>query len=286
MAPRSKTFNRITHTCHFTPHQLQPSEILRWAMDAMVVGFSNQLMPFRLSVKDRHFSVVIVGFDIDWVRPFTFFDASTIDIETSMVLHDGARRQVFGYTITLRANDEEIVRVRSQTHPVKLTGSEALDALPCGVSDEFRAMLQADEIVSEPALRFVGSEQRKKAEVGEPIGERKTPFTLRRHESEIADMWQNMALGSLAGRAREAMAFDGGDPRLRDGLSRPLATMAGELRRPVYCQDKGVIVTRAYWADDHVAYVHEILGARRGPSEDSRNLCATVIEHMAGTAGA
>ena len=147
-------------------------------------------------------------------------------------------------------------------------------------------LIKADEIVSEPAPRFVGPEQRKKADIGEPISERKTPFTLRRHESEIADMWQNMALGSLAGRAREAMAFDGGDPRLRDGLSRPIATMAGELRRPVYCQDEGVIVTRAYWADDHIAYVHEIMGAKRGPSEDSRNLCATVIEHMTGTANA
>ena len=108
----------------------------------------------------------------------------------------------------------------------------------------------------------------------------RTPFTLRRHEAEIADMWQNMALGSLAGRARESMAFSGGDARLRDGLARPIASMSGELRRPVYCQEEGIIETSAYWADDHVAYVHKVFGAKHGPAEDSRNLCATVIEHM------
>lgn len=282
MSPRRQRFERITHTCHFTPHQLQASEILRWAMDAMCEGVKDQIYPLRILVQEHQWSVVIVGFEVTWLRPFTFFDATTITVDTGMVMHDG-KRQVFGYTMQISANGEDVVRMVTQTHPVGLTGGDAMDALPCGVPDHLRALLEEDEVTAEPAPRFTGQEQRARAEFGDPIGERRTPFTLRRHEAEIADMWQNMALASLSGRAREAMAFDGGDPRLRDGLARPLASMSAELRRPVYAQDEGVIETRAYFAADHVAYVHKVLGAKRGPSEDSRNLCATIIEHMDGT---
>ena len=128
MAPRRQHFNRIVHTCHFTPHQLQSSEILRWAMDSMVVGFNDQLGSFRLAIKEHRWSVVIVGFEIVWVRPFLFFDASSIDIDTGMLLHDG-KRQVFGYTMRLSANGEDVVRIASQTHPVQLSGGDAMDAL-------------------------------------------------------------------------------------------------------------------------------------------------------------
>ena len=282
MAPRRLQFSRVLHTCHFTPHQLQASEILRWVMDAMTSAVNNQLRPLRLLVKEHHWGLVVVGFEIQWVGPLHFFDANTLEIDTGMVLHDGTRRQVLGYNSSISANGKEAVRMVSQTHPVELSGGEALDGLPCGVPDDIKAMLQPDEIVTDPAPRFAGSEQLGKAEIGEPIGEARTPFTMRRHETEIADMWQNMALASLSGRAREAMAFAGGDPRLRDGLARPLASMAGELRRPIYCQDEGVIDSRAFWAEDHMAYVHKVFGARRGPSEDSRALCATIIEHMDG----
>lgn len=283
MAPRRQQFERITHTCHFTPHQLQSSEILRWAMDAMCEGFRSQMRPLHELVMEHKWSVVIVGWEIVWVRPFTFFDGCSLIIDTGKILHDGSSRKVFGYQINISANGEDVVRVVSQTHPVGLTGGAAMDALPCGVPDNLRAMLQEDEIVTEPAPRFTGDEHKARAEIGEPIGERRTPFTLRRHESEVADMWQNMSLASLSGRAREAMAFDGGDARLRDGLARPLATMSAELRRPVYCQDEAIVETRAYWTGDHVAYVHKVRGAKRGPSEDSRNLCATIIEHMDGS---
>lgn len=280
MAPRTVQFNRIVHTCHFTPHQLQPSEVLRWAMDAMVAGLNNQARDFRIMVRDYQWSLVVIGFEARWLRPFGFFDASGIEIESGMILHDNRRRQVFGYDIAIRANGEDIIHIVSQAHPVELTGGDALDAVPCGVPDHIRAMFQDDEITRDRAPRFTGPKQRAKATIGEPIGTRQTPFTLHRHETEVADMWQNMALASLSGRARESMAFDGGDARLRDGMAQPVTSMAGELRRPVYCQDRGVIDTQAYWTGDHVAYVHQVRGARRGPSEDSRPVCATIIEHM------
>ena len=265
---RRARFPRILTTCHFSPHQLQPHTVLGWAMDAMHVAVAHQLRPLRTLVRDHRWSLVIVGFEATWRRPLGFLDADAVEIETGLRLHDG-RRELIGFETRIMADRDLVVEIRSTGHPVRVSGSAAMDAEPCGVPEDLRALLPPDEITTAPLPRLA-------LPAGAPIRSGSLPFQLRRDECETADQWANATLATLAGRAREQLAFAG----LPEGLSLPVRDLRAALRRPIFFGEEGVIDTDVFRLPEGLVFAHRIRSRSRGGDED-RARCATVVETLA-----
>lgn len=280
--PRISKFTQVVHSLSFTPHQLQPADILRWSADAFCHTALTQLKSQPELIEDHRFGFVYVGWQVKFLRPFTLHqargEAARLNVESGLTAHTG-KRDLMRVRTRFFGGGQEIVLSETLLNPLKMSGGAALDGVPSGLPDDIRAMLQPDELDASPPPNLFDANA--VTESGELLRDRKTPFVLYRHEGELADMWQNPCLASLDGRAREAMVFDGGDDRLKHGLSKPIATMSAQLRRPVYVHEEGVILTRAYWLADHVAYVHEVKGSARGGSDSDRPTCATIVVHMA-----
>lgn len=277
--PRIAARQQVLTTCDFNVHQLHPSTLLRWMMSQMYHAMENQVTAFQNLVKEEHWSMVVIGFEVTWSRPLSFFDANHLDTGSTFFVHDG-KRQILQAQVTFASDGNEVARVHTVLHPVALAEGKAFTATPCGVPDRIKNEFHDDEILTAPPPRFCAS-QLPRLTALDALGTHRTPFQVTRDDCEFADQWRNSALAGLVGRAREATARSGEDERVRYGLSRALTSMSAELKKPIFFQERGAIDTSAYWDGDHTVFVHRVLGAKRGPSEDSRQTCAVVVEHMA-----
>ncbi|MCX4239981.1 hypothetical protein [Paraliomyxa miuraensis] len=278
--PRRFHWVRPLHTLDFSPLQLHPTMVLSLTIEALATCIRGQLCDWRVLVEQHRWSTVIVGFDVRWLRPFTFFDASRLELDCGMRTRKDDQLLEVQLELRPESEDERVVSASLLCRPVEVTGGAALDARPAPMRGAPLAMLRDDEREPSAPGRVV-PQREALVSSGSLVAERITDFEISRDECEVADQWRFSVLPALAGRAREALAMEGGDPRVRHGLSRALASTTAELRRPMYLREAGQVRTRVYEHEGSLAYVHHIHGAPLGPGPDAeRPLCATVIEQL------
>jgi len=277
--PRRHKITVPIDTCQFSPTQLQPATALRFGMMGLAGTIRNQLVDWHLLKTEFRTTVVIAGVALDYLRPFQFFSAAELEIDSGLVARRGGK--FLELECRLRAAEGEVARLAMLTRPVRLSGSEALDATPTDLSEPLLRRFQTDErddgsIVRPLPARLEGFVSR-----GTLVAEGSTSFFVSRSDCEIADQWQNVRLPDWLASGRERLILHQADPLLTVGLREPMTRFLAEFRRPMFFGDEGVLRTRVYQHRAILAFVHEITCALPSVAEARRPLCAIGIEEFA-----
>jgi acyl-CoA thioesterase FadM len=273
--------HRITipiDTCLFSPTQLQPATVLRYGMMGLAATIRTQLVEWPILKKEHRRTVVIAGVTIDYLRPFMFFSAPEIEVDSGLI----ARRsgKFLELDCRLRTPDGDFARLAMLTRPVQLSGSDALDATPADLDEPLLGRFAADERDDRPVVRALPGRIEEVVGQGTLVGEGATSFFISRSDCEIADQWQNVRLPDWFASGREQLVLRQPDPILTVGLRQPMARFVAEFRRPMYFGDQGALRTRAYRHGAALVFVHEFFSMLPSIDEARRPLCAAGIEEF------
>jgi hypothetical protein len=281
--PRRCRFLVPSDTCLFSPLQMQPASILRVGMTALASCIGNQLVDWRILKKEHRTTVVIVGVRLVYLRAFDFFSAPHIEVDAGLLVRRGGR--FLELDCRLGPPDAPFATLTVLNRPVRLSGTEALDATPSDVDESLLALFQEDEHDPSPVTRPILDRLAALRDGGELLDEDRFGFTLSRADCEIADQWQNVRLPDWIAAGRERLVFAGADPRVKAGLSEPVSVLLAEFRRPMYLGDEALVHTRAYAGEEGtLAFVHEVHSVAPGAGGPG-GACAVAVEdfHIGGS---
>jgi acyl-CoA thioesterase FadM len=226
-------------------------------MAALASCIGDQLVDWRVLKREYRTTVVIVGVHLVYLRDFDFFSAPRIEVDAGLVVRRGGR--FLELDCRLSSPDEPFAVLTVLNRPVRLSGTEALDATPADLDESLLARFQEDEYNSAAITRPVVDRVSTLERDGKLLAEGRLPFTVSRSDCEIADQWQNVRLPDWFACGRERLVFSATDPRVKVGLSEPISALFAEFRRPMYLGDEGLVYTRVYASDSgSLAFVHEI----------------------------
>lgn len=276
MARRSR-FVVPADTCQFSPLQMQPASILRVGMTALASCIGTQLVDWRVLKKEYRTTVVIVGVRIDYLQDFDFFSAPCIEVDAGLTARRGGR--FLELDCQLGGPDGLFATLTVLNRPVRLSGTEALDATPASLDqpllERFLPEEQDSSAITRPLLHRLAELE----STGELLHEGQLSFSLSRADCEIADQWQNVRLPDWLTLGREQLVFQGTDLRLKAGLRDPMSRLLAEFRRPMYLGDQGTLHTRAYAHPQSLAFVHEVSSILPGTGHPGIT-CAVAIEEF------
>jgi acyl-CoA thioesterase FadM len=277
--PRRHRITLPVDTCLFSPAQLQPATALRFGMTGLAGTIRTQLVDWPILKKEHRTTVVIAGIAIDYLRPFQFFSGAELEVDSGLVARRGGR--FLELDCRLRApGGEDFARLTTLTRPVRLSGSEALDATPADLDAALLRRFQPDERDDGPVPRPLPARLEAVTGQGTLLAEGSTAFFVSRSDCEIADQWQNVRLPDWFASAREQLVLGHGSGALTAGLSQPMARLLAEFRRPMFFGDRGALRTRAYRHGAALVFVHDVTSMLPGVAESRRPLCATGIEEF------
>jgi acyl-CoA thioesterase FadM len=274
--------HRITipvDTCQFSPTQLQPSTVLRFGMMGLAGTIRTQLLDWHLLKAEHRTTVVIAGVTVEYLRPFQFFSGSELEVDSGLIARRGGR--FLELECRLRTPQGDVVRLTMLTRPVRLSGSEALDATPADLDSQLLRRFEPDEHKDDPIVRRLPARLEEITTQGRLVAEHATSFFVSRSDCEIADQWQNVRLPDWFASGREQLVLRRADPLLTTGLREPMTRLLAEFRRPMFFGDEGILKTRAYQHQSRLTFVHEITCALPSLDEARRPLCATGVEEFA-----
>jgi acyl-CoA thioesterase FadM len=272
---RDVTFAVPADTSMFTPFQLQPRKLLSIGMSGWARWCREHLVPFPAMVREHMTSLVVTGYEIEYLEPLGFFDADLVEFKV------GVRARSRGISLHLSmdcsARGRPAVHMTASCVPVLIQDAESLSAMPGRLPEPLLAHFQTDEFISRPVPRKVRGELRAIADES-PDCEEKTEFMVHRDMCEVADQWSYIELPGIVAPGREAMSLNPPSDldALRAGVSGPMVRLDAEIRRPFYVFDSGTVMTKAYVRPARVVFVHELWNAM---NDDRPH--ATVIEQFA-----
>jgi hypothetical protein len=278
--PRRSRFMVPADTCLFSPLQLQPSTVLRIGMTALASCIGEQLVDWRVLKKQHHTTVVIAGVRLDYVRQFDFFSARQIEVDAGLVARSGGR--FVELDCRLRGSDGEFARLAVLNRPVRLSGTDALDATPADLDPALLERFRPDEQDASRISRPLPSRLSQLQTSSVLLAEDRLTFALSRADCEIADQWQNVRLPDWLALGRERLIFGADDARLKAGLREPLSCLLAEFRRPMYFGDEGLVRTRAYAGGQTLAFVHEVFSTTAAMSEEPTASAVAIEEFRSG----
>jgi acyl-CoA thioesterase FadM len=265
-------------TCLFSPTQLHPSSALRFGMMGLAAAIRKQLVEWPILKMEYRTTVVIIGIALDYVRPFRFFSASEIEVDSGLISRrDGKFLEL---ECRLRTAEGDFARLSMLTRPVRLSGSEALDATPADLDELLLRRLQPDERHDGPVVRPLPKRLEELTSQGTLVAESSTSFFVSRSDCEIADQWQNVRLPDWFASGREQLVLRHANRMLTAGLREPMSRFLAEFRRPMYFGDEGALRTRVYQYGEVLAFVHDVSCVLPGMDEARRPLCALGIEEF------
>lgn len=277
MARRS-TVTIPIDTCLFSPTQLQPATVLRFGMMGLAGSIRTQMAEWRTLKKEWRTTMVIAAIAIDYVKPFQFFSAPELEIDSGLVARRGGK--FLELDCRLRAAGDDVVRLSMLNRPVRLSGSEALDATPVDLDEALLRRFHQDERQDGPMARALPERLEAITGTGTLLAEGSTSFFVSRGDCEIADQWQNVRLPDWFASGREQLILGRAEDALKPGLVEPMTRLLAEFRRPMFFGDKGVLRTRAYRCGETLAFVHEATCVLPSVAEARRPLCAAGIEEF------
>lgn len=261
---RKTTFEIPTDTSLFTPIQLQPRAAFTLAMTAWARWLREHWVPFPRLIKDYGLGVVIAGLDLEYSRPFTFFDSDALVATTSLSVRDNGKLLFLDLSLC-SSHGEEVARVAAVLRPVEITDGLILSAAPTTLSPEIIALFDDDEIVnvSRPRLGVALAEL---ADGPPAMASAERSITVHRHLCEAADQWSGIALADIATESREQLAAArGGDlPELAAAFMQPMRRIAVEFRRPAFFLDEMRAQCTAFVRANSLVFVHQLLSAFDG----------------------
>ena len=254
---RSINFDIPFETRLFTPFQLQPKSLC----EIISTGFSRwtqeHLFSFPRLINEHRVSVVVAGIQLEYLRPLTFFDADTLDINFSLTVR--AEGKMLVLNAQYKANDELVARSQLRVIPV-LISDETLSALPGKLPPAVYERFTEDERIEGRPERYVNNLALEIEANGRYLHSYTHHFFLHRHICEVADQWSYTDLVSHVAASREMMALEHGQdiPELMHGLSQPLKQVDAELSRPYYAFDNGLVESKAYCHEGRLALIHHL----------------------------
>jgi hypothetical protein len=276
--PRRSRFVIPVDTCLFSPLQLQPATALRIGMSALASTIRRQLVEWRILKQEFRTTVVIAGVHLEYLRAFDFFSASEIEVDAGLIARKAGK--FLELDCRMSAAGDEFARLRVLNRPVRLSGSEALDATPADLDQALLARLPADEHDGSPITRPLPDRLAAVERGAALVGERTMRFMVSRADCEIADQWQNVRLPDWLTLGRERLVLESSDARLKAGLRQPMSQFFSEFRRPMYFADEGLLHTRAYHGPRSLVFVHEVCSVLPGATDTRRPACAVAIEEF------
>jgi acyl-CoA thioesterase FadM len=274
--------HRITipvDTCQFSPTQLQPATVLRFGMMGLAGTIRTQLLDWHVMKAEHRTTVVIAGVAIEYLKPFQFFSGPELEIDSGLIARRGGK--FLELECRLRTTDGDIARLATLTRPVRLSGSEALDATPADLDEQLLRRFEPDERHDGTIVRPLPVRLEEITARGSLVAEHTTSFFVSRSDCEIADQWQNVRLPDWLASGREQLVLRHADRRLTAGLRQPMTRFLAEFRRPMFFGDEGILRTRAYHHDGVLSFVHDITCALPSLEAARRPLCAIGIEEFA-----
>lgn len=272
---RSVSFEVPVETSLFTPLQLHPRSVFGIAMSGWARWLREHWVPFPRLIQEQKLGVVIANLDLNYVRPFGFFDADTLLAVVSVTVRRGGRLLFLDMRLMTSSGNDEVATVAAVLRPVKIADGVVFAATPADLDARIFANFADDEIVSPPTSPRVREVVAELETGDEPIAIASRSFTLRRHLCEVADQWSAIALPDLTTDLREQLAVDHEeDPALTSALVFPMRRITMEFRRPAFFLDRFTVDCRAYVRGETTLFSHTF------SSLDDGERLATFVERF------
>lgn len=274
---RSVSSVRAIDPTLFSPIQFHPHALLEFGVNDVCAWFIKYLgVSIARQLKDYQQSMVVVGCEINYARPFQFFDAA----EFTAILDKVRLRQsntVLEFFHVFAAQEEVFARVILHWKLLRLDGAAALSAVSGHMHESLLVRFKEEEIDSSPIQRKLLTYV-SEVECSSPVCvEDSLDITLHRHQCEVADQWTFFQLTSLVAQARECLVMSkaAAQYRMSKVLGVPLKQVAMELSCPVYLFELMRVHTKLYKWQGQWVFIHRIYNVDRGHA-----LAATVVERF------
>ena len=262
---RTVSFDVANDTCLFTPLQLQPTAAFRFGMATWASWLRAHVMSFPSLVRDHQLGAVVAGMHVTYTRPFGFFDSDGLRVEGSVkIVKRGALFHVpmRVFAVGGPSDGAQVIELLGTVRPVQISEA-SLSATPIPVPAALAARFGADEIddaapVARPVVDWLATIERRA-----PLAEARARVFCSRALCEIADQWSFVEVPGFGALGREQLVMEAGgrEPRLRDGLRRPIRTIDVEYRAPAFAFDELEIHTRADPDGAGLVFTHRIAAA-------------------------
>jgi acyl-CoA thioesterase FadM len=278
---RTVSFEIPADSSLFNPLQLQPRTAFWFAMTGWARWLREHWVPFPRLIRDHGLGVVIAGFDLEYLRPFAFFDSDAVAARAALRIRPGGRLLIFSVRLAPCEGGADVARVTAVLRPVRIGDGLVLSATPTNLDPETVERFAEDEMTEGPQPRL--STVVEEIEDGRsPVAVGSRTFTLHRHLCETADQWSALALPDVMTEARESLIATAGDeaPALSAGLVEPMSRLWMEFQRPVFFLDDFAAECSAYTHDGRVVFLHRF----RSPADGQPH--ATLVEWFPNGKGA
>lgn len=252
--PLSTTFEVVVDTGMCSAQQVHPWSMMAIAMNAWSRWLREHLVPFRTLVSEHATGVVIVGNELEYLAPFTFFHADAFEVTvTTRAREDGS---LLWFDVDYVGPSGPWARLRTVGRIVRMSGGGSLAARPGVLPEPLLDRFGAEDRFSggvpralEPAIRDVSWSP-----------ERTSDLRMHRGYCEAADQWSFIELPRIVADARESWALAAADDRRAShGLGTPVRRLITELTRPLFIFDTATVSTEI--DPTGLRYLHRIQGA-------------------------
>jgi hypothetical protein len=270
---RAIEWETTVDTSTFSGIQIQPRVVSALTWNALARWFRSNLVSFPRLIHDEKTGVVVLGFHLHYQDKVAFAECESFRVRAAFrAMRRGERGQL---DVRFVSNARVLAEARLILCPVAIEDPVSLGARPAALNERLLGRLEADEIDSASPMRVVPDRLATVETVGRLLAERKTPFIIHRHLTEVAEQWSWTEVPALVEGARENLALENRGPdraALRGCLRMPLSRFDVEFGRPFFSFERGEIVTRAYALGNDLGMVHRLT------SNNGESLHATVVE--------
>ncbi|MEM9452707.1 MAG: hypothetical protein AAGF11_00920 [Myxococcota bacterium] len=248
------TFDVPLDTAMFSPQQLHPWTLAGFGMRGWAHWLREHLVSFPALVRDHGTGVVIVGIELEYLGPLTFFDADALQVAYTVRVREAG--DLLRLCAEVDARGRAVACVRLVGRIVRIPEGGTLAARPGVLPGSLLDRFDPDERFDGSVPRVLGSNIRDVS--WSPAAS--SALRVHRGHCEAADQWLFAELPRIVADARETWGLTAGDdPRARVALGTPLRRFVAELTRPMFIFDTATLSTQT----DHTGcrYLHQIRGA-------------------------
>ena len=248
----------------FSPLGLQPTAVLRLAFSGAGSWLGRNAITHRSLVSEHHTGFVIWSASFTVGRPASFFEADCLELRVTGRVSGGGTQ--FACEGEVLSGLSSLARVQACCVPLRLDGDPALSGVPARLSPEVLASFLPDEIEAEPVRSPVPGLRATVIRDATLLARHEAPFTIHRHQCEVADQWFWPEAASLASGGREDLVNAEADrvPSLSRALATPVHRLDLLFSRPFFLFDQGTVASSAFEWRQGLVFIHELHGVEGG----------------------
>ena len=222
----------------FTPLGLQPTAVCRLGFNAAGRWLGRHAISHRRMVAEHATGLVVWSAQLALDEAVGFFEGDWLEMRVTGRVR-GAGTQ-FESEVEVGGPLDTRARLQACCVPLRLAGDAALSGVPARLAQDVMAAFLPDEIDKRPHRSPVPGMRASVTTEGRLLASREMPFTIHRHQCEVADQWFWPEAASLASASREdlARAEVEGLPRLRAALASPVRQLDLVFNRPFFLFDE------------------------------------------------